>query len=237
MFFQCVVHACVEGLAWEPDSDLDPWFSYVSFTKPQSSDGSEPLRLKVFPDREIGGLCAHIYERLAEYYGRQLSFDTDILNAFGGIFNAFRDFGETNRALSVRTTDESVDHFFGIPILAGTWMNDWWFPGLTRAYLYDPSKLRLTSFSAGLGWRIVYKSIQNPPFPQRRCQIFPSWSWAAHKAEADEAWQGRLLIGIKGWCEQDNWLDLVLQLTHITGKVTDLDGFQLSTDDYKSFHP
>jgi hypothetical protein len=95
-----------------------------------------------------------------EYFGRQLSFPEDALNAFEGALNAFR---ESN-------PESYAGHFWGIPIFS----------------VDETRESRIDSFIDGLNWfaanddstRMVKSSST-----QNGQALFPSWSWAASKAK------------------------------------------------------
>lgn len=67
VYFQCRRDHRLEGL-----------------TLPSSIEST--LKPRAFPEIYIGLDAVAIYDRLQEYYKRHLSFDTDIPNAFSGIF-------------------------------------------------------------------------------------------------------------------------------------------------------
>lgn len=67
---------------------------------------------QVFPLRGIGITSAEIFDRISEYSTRELSYDSDALNAFAGIFNAFK-------SLDLR------QHFWGLPTCEHTESEPW----------------------------------------------------------------------------------------------------------------
>lgn len=85
VYFQCMESHCWEGLAF-------PWKAV------------QPLKFyQVFPDNGIGTKASDIIPRLNEYASRQLSYGSDILNAFLGIFHPYQSKG--------------VLHCWGLPFL------------------------------------------------------------------------------------------------------------------------
>jgi hypothetical protein len=93
-----------------------------------------------------------IFKFLGRYSVRYLSFDTDILNAFGGVFHDFR------------TKEHPVRQYYGIPLM----------PSVLRENEEGPKHKdisRSEALAAGLCWR-------NMGIGRRRPQ-FPSWTWAA----------------------------------------------------------
>lgn len=86
-FFQCY-----GGVSLTSVQEINPY-----------KQNEEPYRwLLPFPSRGVGGEALDIYHRIEEYSQRKLSYDSDALNAFTGVFNAFKAFG-------------LVHHFWGIP--------------------------------------------------------------------------------------------------------------------------
>ncbi|RYP62334.1 hypothetical protein DL771_009773 [Monosporascus sp. 5C6A] len=88
VYFQCMKMHCWEGLAAPPAA-----LQHMRF-------------YQVFPEDGIGRSGVDIVKRLNEYASRQLTFESDALNAFLGIFRPYQ--------------RKDVFHFWGIPFLART---------------------------------------------------------------------------------------------------------------------
>lgn len=86
--------------------------------------------LSCFPDRGIGTTSEALYSRLKEYYKKKLSYQTDILNGFAGVFNAFRNAFPT-----------PVNHFWGIPFFSNE---------------RKDGCLENASFARGLFWKVRF---------------------------------------------------------------------------------
>jgi hypothetical protein len=190
---------------------------------------------QAFPRGGVGDHMWDIYLRIQEYYIRELSFDTDILNAFSGIFQAFTH--RRNYALKPwgRLVDELCDgqpsnlpigrsyperpgtvHFYGIPILNG----------------HD------TSMALGLAWQVVACCCEDPwsRGDQSTNNLYPSWSWAAFKANQPKSDPGSL------WFKhRRNWVGeracVKIQVCHSSGLWMGLDDYLHHKDDYTSFLP
>lgn len=157
MYFQCRAMHCLEAISpYSPalESMRPAGSSYWSSPFYSSDKGPFPT---LFPKGGIGTSPYDIYVRLREYYQRELSFDQDALNAFEGIFNAFR---------SLRGGDKFTHHFWGIPMRR-------------NSYIFDRfERSELATFTEGLAWSI--RLPRESPI-QRREGAWPSWTWAALK--------------------------------------------------------
>jgi hypothetical protein len=123
---------------------------------------------RVFPDWGIGSTPQSIYSRLSEYWQKRLSYETDILNAFEGIFQAFSKRWNVRSALSFR-------HFYGIPILhrrhSGPCTS-----GVQANESNPNTKCEATaSFALDLAWKVSENTAIKPS------GLFPSWTWASIK--------------------------------------------------------
>jgi hypothetical protein len=101
MYFQCLHSHCAEAVL--PYSD-----SFYPEMKSYSSQPSLKDHLRLFPSHGIGTQAEDIYFRLEEFSRRELSYSSDTLVAFYGIFNAYR---------RLRVVPVFLNHFWGIPIL------------------------------------------------------------------------------------------------------------------------
>jgi hypothetical protein len=108
------------------------------------------------PENGIGTSAKDIYLHLRDYNEKTLSYPTDKLNAFEGIFSAFR-----------RSMPGYAHHFWGIPIL-----NDYH----PKARKLDWQSHVLSSFLAGLAWTPRSKGKDEDVWRQRN---WPSWTWSS----------------------------------------------------------
>jgi hypothetical protein len=198
VYFQCRSEHYLEGLATarcRPD-----------FTQ----------NLRAFPRRGVGSESREVYDRLEEYYRRNVSYDTDIINAFLGIFQAFPD----------------VTHFYGIPILRPRDFNG----------IPDP-KLILISMALSLAWRVDDCHNTKPCIhtPQVSRNPHPSWTWAVFKASQTKSNQGRLLFEyyITSSHHRSCELETIIQIRmcHSSGVWMSLYGYICHLDDYTAFLP
>jgi hypothetical protein len=181
---------------------------------------------EAFPQRGLGTEAIQIYDRIQEYYCKELSYDADTLNAISGIFRAFR-----------RTLKST--HFYGIPIMFDS----------EEDSVSPEDKLRLlnVSLAVGLAWRVVdcrsYKAHQWYR-PDTKSATFPSWTWAAYRTYQPKSDIGRLLFYYaRGWrivwkpghLELDDTIRI--RLYHRSGVKMSLLEYIKHEDDYSAFHP
>lgn len=109
-------------------------------------------RRKQEPAPTLTALPKALFYRLSEYTARNLSHESDVLNAMLGIFQVY---GSLEH--------QPVHHLCGIPI--------------QPSYSFEPERwddeARLEWFVGGLGWSLLK--------PSRRRIEFPSWSWTGWK--------------------------------------------------------
>jgi hypothetical protein len=151
VYFQCLRMHCTEGIE----------HSHTLVYGALRDD------MRAFPRRGIGHQAPDIYNRLKEYYKRQLSFNADILNAVSGILQTFTQ-------MRAGEFKESAVHFYGIPVVVQSVGS----PGIVRANAR-------ASFALGLVWMINMGSHYTSPNVERSVagdDSFPSWSWASFKA-------------------------------------------------------
>lgn len=149
MYFQC------QNSSDQESGDLAPHLSNF----PQH-------KTRAFPEPWTRATPWLLYERIVEYYPRQLSFKDDALRAFEGIFTWV---GDQNASL----TKSPVSHFWGIPVLP--WGEDNGIHNFLRGLCYtDQSKMGRLSAKA------------------TDCTGFPSWTWAALKASRSNDELGEL---------------------------------------------
>lgn len=132
VYFQCAMASCIEG---------------------QRVPEMEHFEYQVFPDPLIDKNINTLYDRIEEYSRRELSFDTDTINALIGVFNVYRE--------SSSTVDSrgAINHFYGVPI---SWRR------------CSGPESWCASMTLGLDWRVGEKDVK-----KREC--FPSWSWTSVK--------------------------------------------------------
>jgi hypothetical protein len=123
--------------------------------------------LRVFPRKGIGKTSNEIEARIQEYLGRDLTWDSDALKAFLGIYQAFREL------------DYPVYNFWGLPISKDR---------TTKRIDHDPSATGdlgelYNSFLSSLGWSMSSCDDASTHLLTRR-DMFPSWTWAAWKGLA-----------------------------------------------------
>jgi hypothetical protein len=123
--------------------------------------------LRVFPRKGIGKTSNEIEAQIQEYICRNLPWDSDALNTFLGIYQAFREI------------DQLVYNFWGLPISKDR---------TKKRIEHVPSgssefyKLR-NSFLSSMGWSMNSCDDASAHKLTRR-DMFPSWTWAAWKGLA-----------------------------------------------------
>ena len=166
VYFQCLTDFALEGVTGK-----------VPETKP------------VFPILQGDLPGKNILNRLSEYFERSLSFPADTVRAIFGIFNALN-------------VSEEIDlnQFYGMPVVrhagsSGTVMEDFverltWIAGTNR-----PSHAPGPNLGDNYGLPNTDLSTYMPGAELNdRTKIFPSWSWAAFKADCPKHEQAK---GIK----------------------------------------
>ncbi|OTB00637.1 hypothetical protein M426DRAFT_15230 [Hypoxylon sp. CI-4A] len=215
LYFECNAMGCSESYQIpfneyheEPRVDLDGFIqpALFAFQLPQ---------LSLQPDEKVENLSNFLnYLRCAEQYSkRTLSFDSDSLNAFGGIIRQF----ESIPTLPVR-------HIWGSPLFHPD--DDILRADLTEMKFHDSpvtpfSKAPLSNYSnptgkpsssskidflaymmLGLAWR--HSHSQTPP---RRRNDFPSWSWAGWEGAVCWPWPSA-----ESDIQVPNWLSTTIHL-------------------------
>jgi hypothetical protein len=189
MYFQCLVQHHLESLCSEA--------TFAVF-----KDG-----LRVFPHEATSSL-EELSERLQEYYKRQLSFQTDIVDAFLGVLGAFN---------ASNDLPWSVTHFYGIPICYGS----------------SPEVAR-HSFIRSLLWTVETKH-NNTIIPT---DAFPSWTWASVKAERPSEDPGELDLQVSGHVDPiavPN--DIDIQVCHRTSGSMTISAFVQEQGESRDFQP
>jgi hypothetical protein len=147
MYFQCLKTHCAEAVV--PSSDFfDPSASVIP-DGPQKKNEFSEEHLRLFPHRGIGTQAKDIYSRLEEFTYLKLSYSSDTLVAFYGIFNAYR---------RLKVDPVFLTHFWGIPVLGH------------RGQISEAA-----TFAQGLLWNLhMY-----PDRSLKRQGQWPSWSWTS----------------------------------------------------------
>ena len=94
LYFQCLITHCCECLSIQPGQVDDPGLEGYQ---------SDELGLQVFPKFGLGLSSNDLTKRLNEYLRRNLSYDSDALNAFLGVLQAYND-------------QHTVHHIWGLPV-------------------------------------------------------------------------------------------------------------------------
>ncbi|KNG51051.1 NMT1-domain-containing protein [Stemphylium lycopersici] len=120
----------------------------------------DPVR-QVFPQRGIGLWADAIFDRISEYFPRELTHASDILRAVEGILEAFD--GE-------RMGDIRARHFYGIPL----------------QYDVRDSQSKEFSIARGLAWRVKafvhHGRAKFEDWEISQDANMPSWTWASRKS-------------------------------------------------------
>jgi hypothetical protein len=153
IYFQCMIGTSVESLSIVLILGRTTGLTVRSTTGLEYSDVEELYRL--FPYESARIQANYINDRLSEYYKRQVSFSTDIIDAFLGIMNA-----HTTSNLARK----EMTQFYGILFL---YISNAFNPHLARS-----------SFLEGLLWSIKIPEENAYVLPH----TFPSWSWEPFKA-------------------------------------------------------
>ena len=162
-----------------------------------------------FPNRQyprhVGG---YIYDRLEEYYPKHLSFKSDCINAFEGIFAAHH-------------RESYCRHFWGIPIiyLRSVWENS-----------------KVAFFTVGLTWMVHQPLEEHEMTTSSDNADFPSWSWAALKARRPDDNMGWLSFQPKEADESVcRWRPF--NLLGPDGKSVTLEEYTNRAVSYKAYQP
>jgi hypothetical protein len=194
MYFQCYESTFMES----HELDLDhPHFPF------------QIHHYRAFPDGNVVFPNFSIYDRLREFYLRQMSFDSDILKAVEGIFTAYQreDFAGNTGLL----------HFWGIPIFPRT---------------------EVDSFIRGLVFSIK-RHATSLEFGGKQNTLFPSWSWAAPKLERPKGPKDNpgLLSFLANDPIIQAPLGTAIHFTHLDGTRVCLLDYAARMEDYTNYSP
>lgn len=176
---------------------------------------------EAFPARGIGTNVVDVFTRLTEYYRRVISFDTDIINAFSGVFRAFQDFASDPES-------PLINHFYGIPMFCQQ-----------HGSQADTIRLRqlTSSFIMCLIW---YVPIQYADYSgSASCtKVFPSWTWAEIEARQPIDDHEGLFYPSRDNMLESQMNDFVkVHILHRSGERVNLLEYIQHKDEYTSFEP
>lgn len=153
VLFECNTMDCAEVL-WKPLDALH--------CKAQKGNGERELRGTIpaasFSHHTPGNFPIDVISHLSNFTQRKLTYPTDALNAFQGIFHVFA------------SSEFPVQELEGVPLLPSTHLKN-----SKRQFPFD--RTPSDSLVLGLSW-----SHKNPG--KRRPQ-FPSWSWAGWEGQLE----------------------------------------------------
>jgi hypothetical protein len=152
MYFQCLNTHCAESVVPYSNS-FDPSASVIP-DEPFLESIFSQRHLRLFPKHGFGIQAMDIYSRLGEFTERKLSYSSDTLVAFYGIFNAYR---------RLRAEPKFLTHFWGIPVIGSS----------RKDSIIQISEA--ATFSQGLLWSSQYRY----PHRLKRQGQWPSWSWTS----------------------------------------------------------
>jgi hypothetical protein len=175
-------------------------------------DDSLDDRYRVFNGTNID-YRLYIYHRLVEYYPKHLTFKSDALKAFEGVFAAYRG---THR----------FSHFWGIPILS--W-NDL------------PELSALDTFANSLTWKVEGNLGEFDMAVGDQTAKFPSWSWAALKAGLPDEGLGQLSFELQRNLIRNESVykesTFTMSFTRRDGQLVDIAEYATRMDDYENYLP
>jgi hypothetical protein len=202
------------------------------FSEYEDRTGSRWYRERAFSIIGVDSTPQMIYPYLSTYWHKRLSYETDILNGFSGIFQAFSRLWNSHSA-------QSVHHFYGIPILHNRHSGP-----CISGFQADESKSNTmcqatASFALDLAWKVFGKTAIKPN------GLFPSWTWASIKpCRSDLGQHGYLkfyhdIPDYEPPIQVIRHLDTRVQicLRHVDGVESDLTAFDEHHEDYTSFRP
>jgi len=208
--------------------------------KGQGSELARNSRLLLAAFSEISAISRStgLYNRLEEYYRRELSYPSDILNAFTGIFRAFRNIRQQG-------SGPYGSHFYGISIIYHLAQGD--------SVVGEPRNAEI-SFALGLAWKVYSRDNSYANFNKLGNLVasndnrlyrlvvqdnpFPSWTWAAFKASQQLSDPGRLHFPYR--FPSDKLIHgkfFEINLYHRSGAKMSLVDYLKQEDDYTKFLP
>lgn len=230
MYFQCYEDFHLEGV--RPDTNL----LRTCFQRDYP----------VFPVGRVGRHPEDLSKLLKEYYKRQLSFNTDTIHAITGIINNFQ--CEPHAAPPIATTHFPISFApratlklpsratLNLPPITPPAKN---FYGLPVIYYARHADCLRQSFLHYLQWTVHAGESNSIPPPS---DLFPSWSWASHKANNSTKAINYLnmppMMGARpGYGKTWNYLRIEIDVSHVKDGPMSITQFHNHTDDYMSFAP
>jgi hypothetical protein len=207
MYFQCLNIHCVESVVPYSDS-FDASVSAIC-DEPSKANRISEDHIRLFPQHGVGTRAMEIYSRLEEFTRRDLSYSSDTLVAFYGIFNAFR-------RLDVNPV--FLTHFWGIPVLGH------------RDPIFRGQVSETATFAQGLLWSLIdyYPSRS----PERQGQ-WPSWSWTSWTSAGNPV----SYLGKKD-CHSFYLQEIIqVHVNLLNGSRMDISDFAAGDHDCSDFHP
>lgn len=171
--------------------------------------------LMLFEGSGITRDAMDIYPIIQNFLPRQLSFESDRLNAIQGIFTSFKG-AETNIGV-YRLVFQ--DHFWGIPVLSNNRTNE---------------PLEDCLFKYGLLFRIHNGRLG------KGCSLFPSWSWASQKlydGTCEFPHFTHFTLGGAFWSVTSTWSRPSIRVTTTTGVQMNIGSFARQSLGYRHFLP
>lgn len=178
-----------------------------------------------FPESSVGTSQDDICLRLEEYFKREISYPSDILNAFSGIARTF------SRGCDPLRPNDISDHFYGIPVYQ---MREVDCPHEEQA------KETSAVFALHLSWKVRLSETWEP-IPYRHISDnaqFPTWSWASYKAALCLLSVSGATLSFQRFVSLDRIdRNLHIRLRHVTGIYRSPYEYLRSDEGYTQFHP
>lgn len=211
IYFQCLSSYYIEGLA-------------------NYRESSQFWDLRAFPRTSIDSTTDAIYDRLEDYYKRELSFKTDIINGFSGVFQAFS-------KVQQRNSGPQTAHFYGIPIFA--YKTPRALGDTVLREERDDSGGANASLALGLAWQVRSSTYRTDKLYRSHTtdSPFPSWTWAAFKASHPQHGLGLLKFPFRMHSVSQSDSAINVRVRHVSGDFMTLNEYMSHEDDYTNFQP
>jgi hypothetical protein len=192
VYFQCLGMYCLESILLPQEAE--------DISNPYSI--REHNNYQVFPTLNIRPWPGSLIERLNEYAERDLSYESDRLNAALGVLKTFE------------KAEIPIYHFWGLPLF-----------DIRLTLINLLSELRIgysTQFACGLAWDVRQ--------PGKRNTNFPSWSWVGWSAWQDMNFEfvNTLDDGVNGYRYRVMPLPLLIEVQSREGGFQNWDKFDES---------
>lgn len=119
---------------------------------------TSPLKVGAFPKGQNGARSRSVWEHITQYSQRELTFDSDVLNAITAMFRAYNN-----------KNGEVAFQAWGIPFAGSLSALNGLSPGPLKRAIFSSEQ---AIFGYSLAWYSTHSSLR------RRCD-FPTWSWAS----------------------------------------------------------